>query len=150
MAARKRSMSQMWSDWFSKELRRDYHYEYINEAEGLYIKILRGRYKNVIFTYDNITVDDPTGAVSFEALIVDGNRNFTFEKKFSKIAEEIFVNTLEESMNNYKMVRKEILHDEEDRADYIEEPVDERIVRKKSSSSSSERVPAGKTRKDSL
>ena len=123
---------------FSKELVKGVDYEYHNEGyPNLSVKILSGKYKDVIFTYSDVVVkDEDSGQITFNILVDEPT--FTFTKKFNKIAEDVFVQMLRESIENYKDVRQEVLNDDENRIDYVEESTPERIVREKGTSTSSE------------
>jgi hypothetical protein len=146
-------LKQKWNNYFHPKYELDVGYKIVTEhleQYNLAIQILKGPYEGAVFGYKNITMLDD-GRISFDPIGIEApagkGSGFTSDEKFGIIAGDIFVDCLEHAIGNYKDVRKEILNDEENRVDYIEEPFEERIVRKKGNSVPKRRVHSRQKRK---
>lgn len=124
------------------------------EKNGLpHIRILRGEFTDCVFAFTNINVIED-GRVEFDCKSIHQPSDFDQkkwldDKSFIKLSGEIFIQILEEAIENYKNLKQEVLSDEEDRTDYIEELTPERTFRKRSSTTSKKRVRSTQKRKSS-
>ena len=115
--------------------------------------ILKGPYRDTIVSIKNIRIGDDQGLILFDPTVKETswkNHNFTLDKNFDIIVGKMFYNLIEESLNNYKEIREQVLINEDDGTDYIEEPTPQRTVYEKSSSVSKKRVFSRQKRKDTL
>ena len=129
---------------------------YENENHVAAFKILKGKYKDVVFSISAIkvgeTLPDGSAKASFDVDIIQQpskfKRDLTLDAAFSRITSDILLVVLEDAIKSaderMKSLEQELrgADDEfdEDRTDYIEEPVQKRAVRKKNPSVSKKRV----------
>lgn len=122
------------------------------------IELLRGPYAGTRYSISDIQIlDEKSGKATFDVQVINFSENlsqdFANDARFQKILGDVFHIILENAINNYSNVRKEIIRDdvnEESREDYIEEPVKQRAVRKKGAAVSERGISSGKKRKNSV
>jgi len=133
---------------------------YENEEISIAFKLLKGKYKDVIFGIGGITVgetlSDGSAKANFDMEVINQPKtlkgDLTLDDKFNKIVGDILLVVLEdaiktsgERMNSLKEESNGVENEfEQNRTDYSEEPVQKRTVRKKNPSVSKKRVLSGK------
>jgi hypothetical protein len=117
------------------------------------VNLLQGPFANTVYAYYDMKVGEDN-YVTFEIKVLESaigpNFDFTSDEVFSRIAKEIFGVIFAKAVENYKSLREEVLHHEEDRTDYIEEPTPQRVVRKESNTVHKKRVLSRQKRKARL
>jgi hypothetical protein len=121
------------------------------DSDQLGIKIKKGRYAGVVFSYDDIKVREEEGAgglLDFQTVIVSApshlKKDFINEKSFVSMVNDILRLLLIESI---KIAEKK---SEQRGTIDPDESVEEREVHEESASISEERVPARKRRKKTV
>jgi hypothetical protein len=148
--------------WFPPNIERGKYYTICNynniPSEAGTYTIEKGPYRDTVFTIENVRIGDEAGSfeaglILFDRKIIFGGwtkHDFTKDPFFDTIVDRIFQIELRYCINNYANVRKEVLADEDDRTDYIEEPVAKRTVRKKSNSVPKKRILSKQKRKTNI
>lgn len=116
------------------------------------IRILRGPYVGCVFDFNNLNFkDDSNVELDINEIVVGkyATKGFSKEEKFTKIMHGIFEDVLYDAVDTYKESREKVLSDEYDnREDYFEEPVPQRTVRKRSTTTSKTGVSRRKSTKN--
>lgn len=146
-----------------RKYRKDKFYEiykddelYEDENTTAAFKILKGKYKDVVFSIGKITIgetlSDGSAKANFDMTPIKQPKKFkhdlTLDEEFNKITSDILlvvledaIKTADERINLLEQELKEGNNEfDEDRANYSEEPVQKRTVRKKNTSVSKKRV----------
>lgn len=146
-----------------RKYRKDKFYEiynddemYRNENITAAFKILKGEYKDVVFSIGTIKIgeklSDGSAKATFDMTPIKQPKKITHDltqdEKFNKITGDILLVVLEdaiksadERINSLEQELREGNNEfDEDRANYSEEPVQKRTVRKKNTSVSKKRV----------
>lgn len=134
---------------------------YENESHVAAFKLLKGKYKDVVFSIGAIkvgeTLPDGSAKASFDVDIIQQpskfKRDLTLDSTFSKITSDILLVVLEDAIKSADERMKSLEQElrgadnefDEDRTDYIEEPVQKRAVRKKNPSVPKKRVLSRKS-----
>jgi len=142
----------------NRKYRQDVYFEIANDVPPngiLPIRLLKGPYSGIIYSYGTISIGDDLGyrghQASFDINIIEGPQNLIDDEKFSKIIGEILLVVLESAIKcQVDKFESENLKDEEIGENYTEEPVPQRTVRKKNSAVSKKRVSSGPKRKKSV
>ena len=129
---------------------------YNDENTTAAFRILKGKYKDVVFSIGKITIGerlaDGSAKANFDVNVIKHPDKFkqdlTLEDNFNKITGDILITVLEdaiesadERMNSLEQeLREGNDESDEDRTNYIEEPVQKRAVRKKNASVSKKRI----------
>jgi hypothetical protein len=139
---------------------------YENDNVSIAFRLLKGKYKDVVFTIGKIqigeTLSDGSAKANFDIEIIQQptklKGDLTLREDFNRITGDILLVVLEdaikaadERMNSLEQELHGAENEfDQDRANYIEEPVQKRTVRKKDSSVSKKRVLPRKSRKNSI
>lgn len=122
------------------------------------IELLKGQYKGIIYCYGPISVGEDLGyrgaQASFSIEVINEELDpaikeaYLNDPAFAKLTGEILLVVLGKALEKQtdKFI-SENLGNEEDRENYLEEPVPQRTVRKKNPAISEDGVPTGKKRK---
>ncbi len=130
----------------------------ICDHDNLYIlkiKLLNNEFHDAIvgFIVDE-TIEYQGYALPIKSVLVKPSIinpiDFTSSEKWCILGPQIFENCFIKVSHNYKLLREEILSDENDRTDYFEEPVPQRTVYKKGTSVPKKRVFSEQKRKNSV
>lgn len=134
---------------------------YENESHVAAFKLLKGKYKDVVFSIGTIkvgeTLPDGSAKATFDVDVIQQpskfKRDLTLDAAFNKITSDIVLVVLEDAIKSADERMKSLEQElrgadnefDEDRTDYIEEPVQKRAVRKKNPSVSKKRVLSRKS-----
>jgi len=140
-----------------RKYKKDVYYRIASETEHsgiMPIELLKGPFKGIIYSYGTINVGEDLGIMgaqaSFDIEIIKGPQNILENESFAKISGQVLLTILEIAIKNQAEVFLKGSLDEENREDYIEEPVPQRTVRKKNPTVPKTRVSSGKVGKKSV
>ena len=121
-------------------------YEYaidvsLEKSQNLPIRILKGKYAGVVYSYDTIRITeenvDGTADAVYNIEVIQYTdklkKNFYEDKKFLKVVGNILLAPFWDTIQHQKEKQEGNLDDNEHRENYIEEPLPKRRVRSKNS-----------------
>lgn len=123
---------------------------------GLFpVRLLRGPYAGTLYSYGLVHIVGGANSpgLKYKVNILDGPQDNSKDPSFMEITAEVLLVLMQEAyMKNggADLLERENFDYEEDRDDYLEEPVQQRTVRSQSPTVSEGRVPNRKPRKDSF
>lgn len=145
-------LNSLWYSLFPiRKYVRDTHYQVLDNTDYiLAIKVIKGKYKGSV-GFDILSYED--GKIVLKSKFIDGNWDFTNDKKWCIIGSEIFFEEYRNALENYRRIKQEVLNDDADDGlgtDYSEESFPQRTVYKKGSTVPKRRVFSRQKRKATL
>jgi hypothetical protein len=89
------------------------HYEFIETPEVTSVKLIKGKYKDIVYNYGTVKVvpDESKPTVQFDYTVTNFGKHepdlLTADKKFTKMMGDILINIFETEMNGFDWTKKE-------------------------------------------